>query len=339
MTEEKEKGSRLKGALGLDNLKGLAEILKQFSETMQEVKELKEIIGDVAKENSPISRALAQRIEAEGLNTLREGDSAASEEVRKDMNEKLETQTTRVEQLEGENKGLKEDRVISEVTEKINEALDKRLPSGGGNGSGQSKLTQAIENLVAERLEKLLIGGDGTMTAEQMLNVIREEVGKVAGGKKPEDMVEDLVSALTVGDKLREKLGIAGTGIGGRLLQEGGGDSGLKTDLVKALLEDEREKLKITLEHDTQVERNKHIGTLADTVKENLPDGIQAIIQAAEASRDSTSRKPEEKQQVFLCGTCGVQFSPPPGWEGQSLECPKSNGGCGRIYTKEELLA
>lgn len=340
MVEEKqEKGSRLKGALGLDNLKGLGETLKQIKDVSESLEEIQKTIGEVAKENSPISRALAQTIEAQGLKALNEDDRNVAEGVRKTMAEENKAQEKRVEELTEENKGLKEDRVISEVTETFKAELDRRLPSGSGNDGGQGKLMSALENVVADYMEKRLLGGDGTMTAEQIRSVIREEVAAVGGGiKKPEDMVEDMVNALTAGDKLKEKLGIAGTGIGGRLLQEGGGgNSGLRTDLVRALLEDERERLKITQDHETQVERNKHIGTLANTVKDNLSDGISALNAAAQEARAGTGSKPSEgKPQVFSCGTCQTQFSAPPDWEGQPLKCP--NPACGRPYTKEELL-
>ncbi|GAJ11147.1 unnamed protein product, partial [marine sediment metagenome] len=114
---------------------------------------------------------------------------------------------------------------------------------------------------------------------EQIRNVVREEVAQVAGGsKKPEDMVDDLVNALTMGDRLREKLGLTG-GIG-RFLPAQGGDSGLRTDLVKALLEDERERLKISQDHEAAAQRNQHLGTLADTMKEHLGDFATAAMAA-----------------------------------------------------------
>ncbi|GAI49851.1 unnamed protein product, partial [marine sediment metagenome] len=153
----------------------------------------------------------------------------------------------------------------------------------------------------------------------------------------PEDMVEDLVNALTMGDRLREKLGVAG--IGGRLLQENpGGDSGLRTDLVKLLLEDERERLKMTQSHEVESERNKHLGTFVGAMKENLPDGIAAISAAASEIKESSGAKTpaSESQPKFRCGDCGTRFDSPAGWEGQPLKCP--NPACGREYTKEELL-
>ena len=339
MTEENK--SVLKTKLGLENLKGLGDFLKQFKEVMGKAEEFQKMFGELAKENSPLNKALAGYIEAQGLKTLNEDNITVSEEVRKNMAEELKNREKTLEELEAENKGLKEDKVISEVTTKLTGELDKRLPqSGAGTDGSGSKLFKAIEDVVAKKLEQLLGGGgEGTLTSEQIRKVVKEEVTAVAGcNKKPEDMVDDLVNALSMGDKLREKLGVAG--IGGRLLQENpGGNSGLRTDLVKLLLEDERERLRISQEHEVESERNKHIGTLAATVKENLGDGIAAISAAArEIKEGSGAGTPAESQpQTFECGDCHTKFSPPAGWEGQPLKCP--NPACGREYTKEELLA
>ncbi|GAI50994.1 unnamed protein product, partial [marine sediment metagenome] len=131
----------------------------------------------------------------------------------------------------------------NEVTSKFTAELDRRLPKSGGqgDGSGESRLFKALEEVVADYLQKRLLGGgdEGALTSDQIRSVVKEEVGKgLEGGKKPEDMVDDIVNAVTMGDKLRDRLGI--TGIGGRFLPNQGGDSGLRTDLVKVLLEDER---------------------------------------------------------------------------------------------------
>ncbi|GAH96868.1 unnamed protein product, partial [marine sediment metagenome] len=110
--------------------------------------------------------------------------------------QELKNRGKTIEELEAENKGLKEDKVVREVTDTVKTELDKRLPQSGNDGS-ESKLFKAIEDVVAEKLEHLLGGGgEGTLTSEQIRKVVKEEVTAVAGGnKKPEDMVDDLVSA------------------------------------------------------------------------------------------------------------------------------------------------
>jgi hypothetical protein len=217
--------------------------------------------------------------------------------------------------------------------------LDKRLPQPGGNDSGQGKLFKALEDVVADYLNKRLLGGgEGTLTSDQIRGVVREEVTAVAGGsKKPEDMVDDLVNALTMGDRLREKLGVAG--IGARLLQDGQGEgSGLRTDLVKALLEDERERLRITQEHEAEMQRNKHLGTIADTVKDNLGDGIAALTKAAEkfkaSPETSAPAQDQPKTRKCKCGDCGIEFAVPVDKEWPTVTCPQ----CERVYTREEVL-
>ncbi|GAI95180.1 unnamed protein product, partial [marine sediment metagenome] len=211
--------------LGLENLKGLGDTLKQIIEVKESLNEAQKTIGELAKDNSPLGKALARLVEAEGLKTLNADNVNVSEEVRKNMAEELKNREKTIEELAAENKGLKEDKVISEVTSKVTAELDKRLPQPGnkGNGGGEGKLFKALEDVVADYLNKRLLGsgGDGALTSDQIRSVVREEVAAVAGGnKKPEDLVDDLVNTLTMGDKLRDKLGI--TGIGGRLLQAPG---------------------------------------------------------------------------------------------------------------------
>ncbi|MBA7640162.1 hypothetical protein ES703_47827 [subsurface metagenome] len=82
-------------------------------------------------------------------------------------------------------------------------------------------------------------------------------------------------------------------------------------------------------------ERHGALVGLAQTVRENLGDGVAALKAAAGEIKGSPGAKtPEPQQQVFACGDCKTQFSPPAGWAGQPLKCPK----CDREYTKEELL-
>ncbi|MBA7614700.1 hypothetical protein ES703_21969 [subsurface metagenome] len=84
-------------------------------------------------------------------------------------------------------------------------------------------------------------------------------------------------------------------------------------------------------------ERHGALMGLVQTVRENVPDGIQAILAAvSEAKGASAGTKPPATPQNFKCGDCGTEFSPPAGWAGQPIKCP--NPVCGREYSKEELL-
>ncbi|GAI44373.1 unnamed protein product, partial [marine sediment metagenome] len=167
--------------------------------------------------------------------------------------------------------------------------------------------------------------------------VIGEEVAKATqGNNSPEQVTENIIKLLTVSDTVKQKLGISEGGIN-RFLPAQGGDSGLRTDLVKVLLEDERERIRIAQENEAVMQRNKHLGTLAETVKENLSTGIEALTLAAQEIKASGAKTPasEPPPQVFRCGDCKTEFGPPAGWAGQPLKCPS----CGREYTKEELEA
>lgn len=86
-------------------------------------------------------------------------------------------------------------------------------------------------------------------------------------------------------------------------------------------------------------EQMKTMTGLAQTVRENIPDGIQAILKTVEEVKGGAGAKtpaPEQPQQTFKCGDCGTEFGPPAGWASQPLKCP--NPACGREYSKEELL-
>ncbi|MBA7577209.1 hypothetical protein ES708_19055 [subsurface metagenome] len=82
---------------------------------------------------------------------------------------------------------------------------------------------------------------------------------------------------------------------------------------------------------------------LAQTVRENIPDGIQALLKTVEEVKGGAGAKTpapgakEQPQQTFKCGDCGTEFGIPKGWAGGPITCP--NKECGRQYSKEELLA
>ena len=85
-------------------------------------------------------------------------------------------------------------------------------------------------------------------------------------------------------------------------------------------------------------ERHQMLMGIGQQVRENIPDGIRAVLESAQETREerktSSESKPPAAQQ-FKCGDCQTQFSAPEGWAGQNIMCPS----CRREYTKEELLA
>jgi len=74
---------------------------------------------------------------------------------------------------------------------------------------------------------------------------------------------------------------------------------------------------------------------LAQTIRENIPDGIQAIVKTAEEAKRGTGAKtPAATQpQLYECGQCHEKFGVPPG-EWEKVACPK----CQIEYTREEVL-
>ena len=184
-----------------------------------------------------------------------------------------------------------------------------------GHESFLEKLDKITDGLVTKRIAGLF-GGDNNQS-------------------QPKDPVDEFFHRLDQVEKVKERFGNPGGGGAQALAQ-----SGIRGELLKLLLEDERERLKMQYDHETQVERNKHLGVLATTVKENLSDGIQALTAAASEIKktgvSSPAKQEEAQPQAFAC-SCGMKFSAPAGWAGQPLKCPNPN--CGREYTKEELLS
>ena len=84
-------------------------------------------------------------------------------------------------------------------------------------------------------------------------------------------------------------------------------------------------------------ERHQSAMGLFQTIRENIPDGIQAVLATVAELKGGTGAKtptPQEQPQEFSCGDCQTHFKPPPGWTGHPIKCP----ACGRENSKEELL-
>lgn len=82
-------------------------------------------------------------------------------------------------------------------------------------------------------------------------------------------------------------------------------------------------------------ERHTALMGLVDTVKENLPDGIQALREAAAEARGRSTGKTAQ-QQVYECGECHAKFSltREPA-EGETVACPQ----CGHSWSPEEVAS
>jgi len=95
-----------------------------------------------------------------------------------------------------------------------------------------------------------------------------------------------------------------------------------------------------TREEQRKDERHQALMGLAQTVRENVSDGIAALREAAQevrTQRQAGGTKQEAgapAQQVYECGECKTQFRLPdnPNWA--QLQCP----GCGHKWTREEVM-
>jgi hypothetical protein len=171
------------------------------------------------------------------------------------------------------------------------------------------KLDEVTEGLVSKRIASMFGGGDGQSQAMA-------------------DPVDEFFHRLDQVEEVKQRFGNPGGGSAQALAQ-----SGIRGELMKLLLEDERDRLKMQYEHETQVERNKHLGVLATTVKDNLGDGIQALRAAAAEFKESTGAAQKEAPQAYECGQCHARFTVPPGVNASQVGCPN----CGTVYTKEQL--
>ncbi|GAH88684.1 unnamed protein product, partial [marine sediment metagenome] len=85
-------------------------------------------------------------------------------------------------------------------------------------------------------------------------------------------------------------------------------------------------------------ERHGALMGIAQTVRENLGDGIAAIKAAAEEAKKGTGVKTVASEQPtgYECFDCHTQFQIPD-VPFETVTCP--NPECRRVYSKEEIMA
>lgn len=319
--------SKMMTALGLENIQSLKKTVEEVTELQKSLNESKEALTKLLEANNPISRSIAQSIDAQTLKSLKEGDLTALEELKAKVAEELKEAKEVNTALTQENKQLKDALQTQTTRQIIAEELDRRLPKGSNPG-GDDNLTTAINNLVAERLNALVGGGQqGNLTAEDIRKIIGEEVKKATeGNNSPDQVTDNIVKMLTVSDTVKQKLGISEGG--SRYLPQAGN---LRSDVLRLLLEDERERLKISQEYEAQMERNKHLGVLAGAVKENIEDFVGATRDMVKEHRESRSETGESREgskgggfavRCSLCNKASVLPEKPTG----IFECPECHG-------------
>jgi len=269
-------------------------------------------------------------MDAETLNRLKEGDVTALDKLREKLEQENKTLKEGYTALMEENRQLKDSLLTQTLRQIVADEFERRFPQGGGNSGHRTNVEEAIDRLVANRIDTMLGGGNQpNLTAEEIRKMVAEEVEKGNKNKaSPTEIVDNIVGLLTAADQVKQRLNIDQGG--GRYLPQMAG--GLRSDILKILLEDERERLRMQYEHESQTERNKHLGVLASSVRDNLEDIIAASRDMVKEHRESRNEKgeeepqsePEEGYQVkcSLCGEISMFSEKPAG----IFECPKCHG-------------
>jgi len=226
-------------------------------------------------------------------------------------------------------------------------ALRNRFAGAGQAGAG-SQAPSAAEK-VSDILEALgpYIKKEGTdiNTLKEILTdklaLQRQEIlshipqsGQSGQPKSAIEQITEFVGALgglkEVGPTLRSILGIP----------ESSGNPGLPVTLTgpdgKPMTMDLGQVInwkKFQADERRADERHSTLVGLAQTVRENLGDGISALKAAASEIKGGAKASTAEQPQLYECNQCHEQFGVPPG-EWAKVACPK----CQTEYSREEVL-
>jgi len=198
------------------------------------------------------------------------------------------------------------------VAEKIEQKAQAQPPDSHGQKGFLEKLEEMTQGLISQRFAAML-GGNGQP-------------------QTPADPVDEFFHRMDQVDQVKQRFGNPGSGGAQALAQ-----SGIRGEVLKMLMEDERERLKMQYDHETQTERNKHLGGLASVVKENLGDGIRALTLAAQEAKGGTGAPPKPETspepKAYECPQCHTQFTMPQGVKADQVGCP----GCGAKHNVSDL--
>jgi hypothetical protein len=227
-------------------------------------------------------------------------------------------------------------------------ALRNRFTGAGQPGAPPAATEKVSEILTA--LEPYINKGSDTNTLKEILAdklaLQRQEIlshmsqpGSTAQPKSFIEQITGFVTALSslkeAGPILRSILGVPETTANPFTPAQVIGLDGQPSvmDLTKVL-----DLRKFLAEEKRADEKHQALIKFAETARENIPDGIQAILKTVSEVKAGTEAKitAASQPQSFICGNCQTPFSAPAGWAGQALKCP--NPQCGREYSKEELL-
>jgi len=226
------------------------------------------------------------------------------------------------------------DRRVEDL-QKLATATSEKVQGGNGQGGHRSRMDEAIDNLIASRIDTILGGNQQRqLTAEDIKEIATKAVQEGTQRQQtPQQIVESLMGFITAAETAKQRMaefGGAGNGSNPYLTQAGN----MRSDILKIFLENDRETLRMNHEYEIQKERNKHLGSLAGAVKDNIEDFIGAsrdmssVVKERRQSgqeRPLPSREEGEGGYQVKCSLCGATNIFPEKPKGL-FECPSCHG-------------
>ncbi len=221
-------------------------------------------------------------------------------------------------------------------------ALKSRLGGTGQAGDTQPSATEKVSEILTALSPYINKGTDLTALKEtlaaqlaQQKQEIMSHIPQPVQASQPKSLLEQLTELKALGPMLKSILGIPETTANPFTPAQVIGLDGQPSvmDLTKVL-----DLRKFLSEEKRADERHSAVMGLVQTVRENIPDGIAALREAAaEVKGGSKTAAQAETQapteQVYECGSCHAQFKVPPG-EWQNVGCPN----CKTQYTREQVM-
>ena len=222
--------------------------------------------------------------------------------------------------------------------------LKARLTGVGQGGTGQGAVGQEKLSDIITALQPYLQKGTDINTLKEALGDklallkmdIMSHIPQQGGGTQPKSLLEQLTELTALGPVLKSILGIpetplsSGNPLAGVPVKITGPDGvPIVMDLGQVI-----NWKKFMGEEARADESHKMLMRLGEEVRENIPDGIQAILGAVKEAKAGTKTEAPKTQQAYECGNCHQRFSIPD-VPFETVKCP--NPACGRVYTKEEV--
>ncbi|MBA7665146.1 hypothetical protein ES703_73213 [subsurface metagenome] len=228
-------------------------------------------------------------------------------------------------------------------------ALRSRFAGAAQAGAGPASSTEKVSELLTAMEPYINKGSDVTALKEMLADKLElqkqdilSRIPQPGQPTQPKTLIEGITEAIAAMTSLKEA-GPLLRSILGIPESPGNPSTGLPVQVTgpdgKPLVMDMGQVIdwrKFQNDERRADERQQMMGSVVKTVRENFGDGIKALNAAIAEARGTKAPAESSAPQVFRCGECGTEFSPPAEWAGQPLKCP--NPACGKEYSKEELL-